>query len=935
MAQAQAQQQAQQQLRECCSSSCCYSVMVHKGTHREELSFPKYETVLLQARGVQPPPTAMGTEGEWWSGALKRAPWIGGKFPAKCVRVLQEGETMPAPTVLARVRAKMMFASGAPKDLNFNAGDIINVLDRGEAGWWQGELNGKIGMFPISFISTEPATTTATTPPVARTPTAPSMGATRRLTLTPRGSPPIAGQVGRATASNATSRPPPAMPAPTLARKPAPQPSLAPAHPKEPGTSAAPPTLLPSPTVEQSQAALTLAGQPSPQQQPQPPLTGIPPPPPSPDIGPPPHTPPAHPNNDLPPTPAPSSLLPPPATPPITTMEAPQQELPSVLPPPAHVVVHPPPTPLPPPVTSPPLQMPPPPAPPAVLPPPLTPPPTVHLTPPPAVLLPPTTPPTSPATVAAFSPDPAALQANLPLPPPYVPAPPAVIPPTTQLTSTRTEFPTSVAVSTSPTLSATRPKSPFTQETQTPPVGPPPKPSMSPDQLSAETSPGTSPPSRPTLAQTIAGKLPAGRTPSLHFLKNSAVEILHMQRSASNKKMTSKDSALTPPMKEGSQEVAEDSVAEPEGVHSECGPHCTAIDYGSFPACPDYTPQYASYSEMIAHVLPPAGSNYIFAEPDSDDNVRYKEGKLMGGTLVKLFEKFTDPHLYDIKQIASFVLVHKNFSTTTQLLDLLICRFHVPPGSLPEEVMEKIQFSVWLFLKEWVTHKPEDFQPGTADYEKVTLFIDYLCAQTRESTFKAALQLKTFFINKVLGRDGSRTLHLTQVPPKVLQTVPVEDWRAVNLTEFARQMTLIEFEIFSHIRSEECFSLAWTQKDAVSKSPNILQLTQFFNRIGQWVVSTILTQSTRKDRASTISRFVKLCKEFKDVHNYNGMVEIIAGLQSRAIRRLKKSWKEKSVGRFKEFAVILENNSKDMRELIANTQAPCLPYLGVLPFHLT
>ena len=31
-------------------------------------------------------------------------------------------------------------------------GDIINVYDKQEDGWWQGELGGRVGMFPATYV---------------------------------------------------------------------------------------------------------------------------------------------------------------------------------------------------------------------------------------------------------------------------------------------------------------------------------------------------------------------------------------------------------------------------------------------------------------------------------------------------------------------------------------------------------------------------------------------------------------------------------------------------------------------------------------------------------------------------------------------------------------------------------------------------------------
>lgn len=31
-------------------------------------------------------------------------------------------------------------------------GDVINVYDKQMDGWWQGEKNGRVGIFPASYV---------------------------------------------------------------------------------------------------------------------------------------------------------------------------------------------------------------------------------------------------------------------------------------------------------------------------------------------------------------------------------------------------------------------------------------------------------------------------------------------------------------------------------------------------------------------------------------------------------------------------------------------------------------------------------------------------------------------------------------------------------------------------------------------------------------
>ena len=39
-------------------------------------------------------------------------------------------------------------------ELTINAGDIITIVQRHDDGWWKGELRGKQGLFPASYVHT-------------------------------------------------------------------------------------------------------------------------------------------------------------------------------------------------------------------------------------------------------------------------------------------------------------------------------------------------------------------------------------------------------------------------------------------------------------------------------------------------------------------------------------------------------------------------------------------------------------------------------------------------------------------------------------------------------------------------------------------------------------------------------------------------------------
>lgn len=61
----------------------------------------------------------------------------------------------------AVLKAKVIYEYKAenPDELHLNVGDVIVVLDQNleDVGWWKGDLNGKIGVFPDNFVELMPS----------------------------------------------------------------------------------------------------------------------------------------------------------------------------------------------------------------------------------------------------------------------------------------------------------------------------------------------------------------------------------------------------------------------------------------------------------------------------------------------------------------------------------------------------------------------------------------------------------------------------------------------------------------------------------------------------------------------------------------------------------------------------------------------------------
>ncbi|KAI9636935.1 uncharacterized protein MKK02DRAFT_34014 [Dioszegia hungarica] len=99
------------------------------------------------SRTQQPAPAAQSSYQPYQSSYANNTQ--AGAAPARA------SEPEPAPldvNTATRVRALYAFSSVEVGELNFERGDVIKVLDRGFKEWWRGACNGRIGIFPVTYV---------------------------------------------------------------------------------------------------------------------------------------------------------------------------------------------------------------------------------------------------------------------------------------------------------------------------------------------------------------------------------------------------------------------------------------------------------------------------------------------------------------------------------------------------------------------------------------------------------------------------------------------------------------------------------------------------------------------------------------------------------------------------------------------------------------
>ncbi|MBY0307732.1 MAG: hypothetical protein K2Q09_03235, partial [Phycisphaerales bacterium] len=159
--------------------------------------------------------------------------------------------------------------------------------------------------------------------------------------------------------------------------------------------------------------------------------------------------------------------------------------------------------------------------------------------------------------------------------------------------------------------------------------------------------------------------------------------------------------------------------------------------------------------------------------------------------------------------------------------------------------------------------------------------------------------------------------------------------RRLNPIEVARQLTLIEMDLFRLIQEREFISKSWSKPNKLQIAPNITRFITRFNRTGLWVASQTLQPTNAESRAKAMVFFIMLSNELLRLNNFNGLMAVLAGLRTPPVVRLKRSWNllPPHVWDTWEYLDRLVDPANGYAALRAQQQqapVPKLPHLGIL-----
>ncbi|KAI8611804.1 ras guanine nucleotide exchange factor domain-containing protein [Chytriomyces sp. MP71] len=353
---------------------------------------------------------------------------------------------------------------------------------------------------------------------------------------------------------------------------------------------------------------------------------------------------------------------------------------------------------------------------------------------------------------------------------------------------------------------------------------------------------------------------------------------------------------------------------------------------------------------------------------------------------MNIIELITSHNSYDAEMAQTLLMCHHSFITSVELLKCLVYRYEtiIPPPNLNSREFQTwfeikckpIQQNVLKVVGFWIkNYFQEDFALNEILTSNARDFIDKVVVIDWEVNGKLLLgTLDLQFANMGMINIQSKQQVSKQFVPKVLGIFSGFDPNSIFLDaskildldpgEFAKQLTLFEFEEFSVVRPSECLDQIWSAKiqkelaaaklQALSRKEHSSKKAQFkeymsapesaiakmiarTNKLSLWIATTIISCTNPKLRLQVLKYFAHCAIKCRELHNYNGITGIVAGISMAPVARLHKTWRK--FGKYyqgifvdyEDAAAVVSPKGQyaNYRKELKDIALPAIPFLGV------
>jgi son of sevenless len=277
----------------------------------------------------------------------------------------------------------------------------------------------------------------------------------------------------------------------------------------------------------------------------------------------------------------------------------------------------------------------------------------------------------------------------------------------------------------------------------------------------------------------------------------------------------------------------------------------------------------------------------VFIETDPISRI----STFRGASLNHLIVRLTDKNVEDYNTyLPIFLVTYQSFTTTEILITKLIERAH-PPQNIEDSKAEDIKDMIIRVFRSLLTDHFSHFNPRILTRLMSYIKEDYEKKSTDKligSEFEALIQ-KSMIGNSLISNPVDPPKPKVNTISQTKENIFHHELFILDVDEeeIARQLSLIDYELFCVIRSEEFLNRNWDQTKTKHRAPNIIRMIDHFNDISTWITSLIVTCPDVKERRNRLTKCLKLSQHLKDMNSFDSFHAVLNGLFDPTIRRLK------------------------------------------------
>ncbi|XP_072533330.1 son of sevenless homolog 2 [Salminus brasiliensis] len=366
----------------------------------------------------------------------------------------------------------------------------------------------------------------------------------------------------------------------------------------------------------------------------------------------------------------------------------------------------------------------------------------------------------------------------------------------------------------------------------------------------------------------------------------------------------------------------------------------------------------------------PSPEVYRFTVQDSEENIVFEEHTqsktgipiIKAGTVDKLIERLTY-HMYaDPNFVRTFLTTYRSFCKPQDLLTLLIERIEIPEPEQSEEdlqamwngdqpmaaelqrfrreYVQPVQLRVLNVFRQWVEHHFYDFESDPDLRCRLEEYITSTLQLRGKSMRKWVESINKIIKRKIQTQPNGVSPNITfESPPPPIEwhisrPGQVETFELMTLhpIEIARQLTLLESDLYRAVRPSELVGSVWTKEDKETNSPNLLRMIRHTTNLTLWFEKCIVESENLEERVAVFSRVIEVLQVFQELNNFNGVLEIVSAINSVPVYRLDHTFEavpERKRRILEEAVELSQDHFKKYLARLKSINPPCVPFFGI------